>query len=299
MSQVAGFVGSAFIVSSLLRLRGFALRVLKGVGVTWLFVALFSMQAAQFGPSTPVMHPVQRLIAEGGLVVDAASITVVSELTQIVTPDLSTLKSLIAGVTQSLGSLDDAPKHWELIAESVEGYRSVRYEGRGDLGTHWVVTAYQLAPSEKVHVALRSELRGLPDELRLASHRLRQHLHSGVGQSVKHVDTRIVVSGRTGADKGMRPADFAQELLDTLGHGQAMLVREEANGVWVAGYSPYLVKSEGTHTNIDFHLVPEGEYTRLTLGTPYLGEVESSLSSGRPFTYTSLPYGQTMAKEVR
>lgn len=281
------------------RLRLFIFRVVKGIGLTWLCAALFAFQATEFNSAAPLPHPVERLVSEGRVAVDAASLTLISELTLQPSVDLARMKGLIVGVAERLASFADTPKHWELIAELEDGYRSVRYEGRGDQGTHWVVTAYQLGSSDSVFIGLRTETRRLPDDLRLTSYQLKQIINTGVRQPLTHLDTRIVVSGRTLPGTGLPPAHYAEGLFDALGSADALRVKEDMDGVWIAGYSPYLMKTRNSPANIELHIIPEGEYTRVTVGTPYLSDVESSLSSGRPYTYTSLPYGQTMAREVR
>lgn len=286
---------TAYPISNFRRIRLWVVRFLKGALITWLGTLLIAFQAYNYDANDPAPHPIQRLLDAGSVQVDMTSITVVSQLAHNPSYEMGAWKRLLQGVTGVLASSSyDAPTGWELVAEERDGYRSLRYEGRGSRGTHWVITAYQMGLSDAIYVTLRTELRDFPQDLRLTAYELRQQLEYGVAQPLKHHDTRIVISGRTNAHFGRTLSAFGEGLLQTLGSADALRVKEESGTTWVSGYSPYLVRSGSLPTNVEMQLIPEGEYTRITLGTPYLGSVESSVSSGYPLTHTSLASGQTI-----
>lgn len=275
-----------------LRLRLFDL--LKGAGLTWLCALLLAFQAHTFDAERPAPHPVQQLLYEGRVHVDSTAITVIAALASPPSYDLGTWKGLLQGVTGVLrGGGRDVPQTWELTAEVTDGFRTLRYEGRGFDGTHWVVSAYQLGREETVYIALRSEVRGLPEDLRLASYTLQKDLKRGLGQSAEHHETRIVVTGRTDARLGYTLADFGEELLGTLHGTETLRVREELGAVSVAGQTPYLDRPVHGTTNIEVQLAPEGTQTRVTVATPQLATVDAALLAGRTTGYTSLASGQT------
>lgn len=282
------------------RLRRWCARFLKGVAATWTCTFLLAFQAAYHDPSAPVVpHPLERLLAAGGIRPDATSVTVVSELVQPSSYELGAWKHIIRGVTGVLPEDGDAPERWELFAEADGGYRFVRYEGRGSQGTHWVVSAYQLRADGPVYVSLRAERRGWPEDLRLAAYELRRVLHAGVTEAVRPVETRIVVTGTASVGAGRSLLHYAESLLGALGYSGGLHVREEAGALWVAAASPFLAGTGFEAANVELQLVPEGERLRVTVGTPRLGQVESSLLSGYPPTYTLAAAGHTMGGEVR
>lgn len=283
----------------LARMRAWLFRFVKGVGLTWLCALLLAFQANQHDSPAPVQHPLQRVLLAGAIDVDMTSITVVSRLVRHPSYELGAWKHMIKGVTHALSGVADAPARWELTAEIHDGYRAVRYEGRGAKGTHWVVAAYQLGGDDTVYVSLRSERRAFPEDLRLEVYELRQWLHTGVDNPLEAVDTRIVVSGRAESTRYLTPVHLAENLLDAVGPATGMRVRENGPAVWVSARSPFLVAPDGADSNIEIAIVPEGDRNRVTLGTPYLGTVETTLSSGHSFAYTSSASGQTMAREVR
>lgn len=279
------------------RLRIRMLGFLKGAGLTWVFALVLAFQAHTFDAEKPAPHPLQQLLQAGQVQVDSTVLTVVAELSSPPSYDLGAWKQLLQGVTGVLASGGrDVPETWELTAEVHDGFRTLRYEGRGAHGTHWVVSAYQLGNAETVHVTLRSEVRGLPEDLRRASYTLQTQLKRGLAQPVSLSETRIVVTGRTDARLGYTLAAFGEELLQTLHGTENLRVREVPGAVSVAGQTPYLDRSVQGGTNIELQLMPEGEKTRITVATPQLATVDAVLLTGRAAGhdgYTSLASGQT------
>ena len=279
------------------KLRVRFLGLIKGAAVTWVWAALLAFQAHTLDAVRPAPHPLHQLLQAGRVQVDTTAVTVVARLSEPPSYDLSGWKPMLQGVAGSLVvSGGDVPRNWELTAEVTEGFRTLRYEGRGLQGTHCLVSADQMGWDQTVYVAVRSEIRGLPEDLRLAAYDLQRDVKRGLGPiAAGFHETRIVVTGRTDVRIGYSLAAFGEELLQALHVGDNLRVREEPGAVSVAGYTPYLERAEQGAMNIEVQLVPEGARTRVTVATPQLAAADAALLAGRTTTvgYTSLGSGQT------
>lgn len=286
----------------MVRVRRFAFGPLRTVGLTWLVVWILVYQSGQVKTAATLSHPIERLVDTAQLAVDWSALTVSGEILYGRAPSLGELKSWIDGIRARLDPTDDIPELWELVAHEEAGYRSVRYEGRGSGGTHWVISAAHTGADAPVRLAMRREGRGIPADLRAREQAGRRLLQVGAGQPLTSLEARTVLSGRTSVVTTAAVHTSFQELLDAVGHGELRYWNEERGGVRAAAYSPHLgpVRTHtGVAVNLELHLVREGDWYRLTIGTPWLGSVETALATGQLTMYSSLQSGETMATEVR
>lgn len=215
--------------------------------------------------------------------------------------DLADAKAVLLRLVDRIAGWDDAPHRWELITEVSQQYWAMRYEGRGFLGTHWILSAHGLQGDETVNVSVRAQFVGLPTHLRPTVRRLTDVLRSN---GMDGAAARVAVTGMARQDIGHRPVQYATDLLHTWGPGESTHVRQTEGGVWLSGYTPYLAASGAS--NIQVYVVPHGTASRVTLASPDLrgadmvaadaGVTNMVLLAANGYTWAA--GGQTIVHEV-